>query len=38
MKKFLILTALGLCLAAHCALAVMTFAPIPAIACDGGNC
>ena len=41
MKKLLVLTALGLFIAAHGAVAVMTFAPIPAIAdgsCSGSNC
>jgi hypothetical protein len=41
MKKLLVLTALGLFIAAHGAVAVMTFAQIPAIAdgsCSGSNC
>jgi hypothetical protein len=38
MKKFLVLTALGLFLAAHGAVALMTVYPQPAVACDGGGC
>ena len=39
MKKLLVLTALGLFLAAHGAVAVMTFTPVPAMAdCGGGSC
>ena len=39
MKRFLILTALSLFLAAHGAVALMTFAPIPAMAgCGGSGC
>jgi hypothetical protein len=37
MKKLLVLTALGLFLAAHGAVAVMSLAPVPAMA-DGGSC
>ena len=37
MKKFLVLTALGLFLAAHGAVALMTVYPQPAVACDGGG-
>jgi hypothetical protein len=40
MKRLLILTTLALFLAAHGAVALMTFAPIPAMAegCSGANC
>lgn len=38
MKKLLVLTALGLFLAAHGAVAVMTFAPVPAMACSNSDC
>ena len=39
MKRFLILPALCLVLAAHRAVAALTFAPIPAMAnCTGVNC
>lgn len=39
MKKLFVLSALGLFIAAHGAVALVTFAPIPAMAdCGGGSC
>jgi hypothetical protein len=40
MKKLLVIASIGLLLAAHGAVTLMTFGPIPAMAnqCGGSNC
>ena len=38
MKKFLVLAALGLFLAAHGVVALITVYPLPAIACTTSDC